>query len=43
MAFRKINGTNHKLAWLKVKSYGAYSITLNSCRYMENETFLIVE
>lgn len=43
MAFRKINGINNKLAWLKVKSYGAYSITLNSCRYMENETFLIIE
>lgn len=43
LAFRKMSGTNSKLAWLRVNSHGANIISLNSCRYIENETSLTIE
>ncbi len=43
MAFRKVNGNIHKLAWLKAKFNGNNNgIILNSCKYADYSNILIV-
>jgi len=44
IAFRKANGNNRRLAWLKAKLYGYDpGIILHSCRYTDNADELVIK
>jgi hypothetical protein len=43
VAFRKVINNGNKLAWLKINVLSANSIKLNSCKYFENESDILID